>query len=258
MDWNATIGTATVALVGITGYYAWVTHRLLLENARANAFQREGFERQMEAALRPLIFCALGRSTSKVALTVANASHQPAFDVDLWLLAVMNADEIPLNKFAERFVGPEDRNKVAALEGRLVDESFYCVFNRLVYPVFPPRQQVTIPFAPPVPSDGYYLLLKFRDCRGANYAQTYWWLDAGDKTRYALGAIDPHGLAQSPRIDFDVTSDSPKLSIDDRKRLPPNLLKDFEPMFLASLSSGFAPPFAIGFGVEDVGRWTSL
>ena len=256
MDWNATIGIATLALVGITGYYAWVTRRLLLENARANAFQREGFERQMEAVLRPRLFCALERSTSKLALMVVNASDQPGYDVDLLSLAVLHADELPLREFADRFVEPEHKGAITSMQGRLVDESFYCVFNHFVYAVFPPAQQVRVQFAPPVVSEGYYLLFQFRDSRGVNYAQTYWWFDRGDSGRFALGALDPQIIMRSPRLAYEVTHDGPKLKVSDRKGLPPDLLREFEPMFEASLPSGYAPSFSLG--IEDVGKWTKL
>jgi hypothetical protein len=209
----------------------------------------------MEAALRPQLFCVLECLASAQALTLFNAGDPAAFDVDLLFLAVLDAEKLPLAEFAEAFAEPEHRAKVVKIGERLVDGVAYCVYNHLVYPVFPPHQQVKVRFSHPVVSDDYYLLLQFRDARGVNYTQTYWFM-RGDGSRYALGGIDPEILMKSPRLDYDVIANVPKLRVKHRQQLPPGLLRDFEPMFAASLSAGYAPAFDLG--VEDVGEWTKL
>ena len=254
MDWNAVAGISTGVLTLITAYYAYVTHRLLHENAGANAFQREAFELQMGAALCPHLFCSIEKMKSGLSLIVVNASNRPAFDVDLLLLSVFDNDELPLSTFMDKFVKTKNKT-VAGIEERLADGTFYSVFNHMVYASFPTQRQVTIRFSPPATSDQYLLLFQFRDSRGTNYGQTYWFISS-HSNRYALGSLQPEILRPVPRLDYEVTDDGPKLKVGDRERIPSELLRDFEPMFAAGLSSGWAPAFNLG--IEDPGEWTTV
>lgn len=255
-DYNTIVAIATVALVLITGYYAYITHRLLKENTAANAFQREAFERQLATALWPQLFCSIENVQGEsFALTLSNAGDKPAFDVDLLLLAVFDAEEISPIAFADRYAETDYKVHVAKVKERLADGIFFCVYNHIVYPLCPGRRRVQVPLNQPEHSDSYYLLIQFRDSLGTNYNQIYWFLKEDNSERYVLGSLDPATLVAGSRIDYDVT-DRPNLRPRNGQKILIKGFRDFSDMFSASVSAGWVPAFDIG--VEDPGIWTEL
>lgn len=257
MDSNIVVAAATVILVCITGYYAYLTHRLAAESKRANDFQRQAFETQFRAAIYPQLFCSAETRAGATTLTIHNPGENSAFDLDIIAVTVIDSKDVPVEEFIEEYVQESfrDREKNAGVADRLMDESFYGVFDHFVYPVFPPRRKVAVRLERSLLVDSIHLLLQFRDSYGANYAHYYWLISAGGPNeRFAIGCLAPTAPAVSPRIRYDGSKDPMELKAENG-HLPADF-SEIAQLFRASFSSGVTA--AGRAGVEDPGDWSAL
>lgn len=255
LDSNAIIAGATVVLVCVTAYYAYLTHRLASESKRANDFHRNAFERQLRAAIYPQLFCSAQTSSGETAVTIYNAGDNPAYDVDVIAITALSSEDIPVEKFVSEYVADEYRDEEKRIAERLMGGTFYGVFDHFVYPVFPPRRKVVVTIERSLPVDSIHLLLQFRDANGGNYAHYYWLMsDGGQNERFVLGNVSPLSAMITPRIDYHATRGFMELRVE--YGAVPEEFSEIASLFAASVSSGITT--AGRAGVEDPGEWSAL
>lgn len=254
MDSNAIIAVATVVLVCVTAYYAYLTHWLASESKRANDFHSGAFERQLRATIYPQLFCSAQTSSGETDVTIYNAGDNPAYDVDVIAITALSSDEIPVEEFINEYVIDEYRDEENRIADRLMD-GFYGVFDHFVYPVFPPHRKVVVTLDRSLPVDSIHLLLQFRDTNGGNYAHYYWLInDGGPNERFMLGNASPMSAMITPRIDYNAIRGPMELRVEGG--VVPGEFSEIASLFAASVSSGITT--AGRAGVEDPGEWSAL
>lgn len=201
-------------------------------------------------AFLPTITCKVQPDyEGSVVLSLLNLGDTPAFDVEVLALGYYNEDDSKLSDFIDKFV----LKNAEALEGLTsTDERFFGLFDRLCHFVVPQKQMNVVKLSFPIEPLGVYVFLQFRDVRGSNYFQLYWFFGRDyPRTTYALGNISPPAPMFFARID---TLNS-ELSTEDKSPIPSEL-NEFVLHLRSSFSSGYVTSdFA---GPEDRGEWADI
>jgi hypothetical protein len=218
--------------------------KALMETARLNAL-----------SFFPAINCKILDDDSAVSFVIQNPSNIPAFDVDIWAVGPYSEEEMDIPTFLVKYVAKKEyRDSSNNLTP--TDEGYYGVYEHLYYPIFPQKQQNTTQLKFPLKPNSIYALVQFRDIKGTNYHQMYWFFSEGSDngetpTIHRLGSLSPEVPVVSARMEF-----GEKIEFDISKSVPKYLL-EFASFWNASISCGILNPSGF-YGVEDRGKWDTI
>jgi hypothetical protein len=203
----------------------------------------------------PAINCKIRDDSSNATFVIQNPSNIPAFDVDIWAVGAYSEEELDLSTFLTKYVSKKEHRDSPSLLTP-TDEGFYGVFEHLFYPIFPQKQQNSSQLGFPLKPNGVYALVQFRDIKGTNYQQMYWFFyEASQSSRtpgnYRLGSLDPVVPVEAKRMQFDS-----KLKFETKKSIPDYLL-EFSIFWNASISTGLLKQTKY-VNVEDRGKWETI
>lgn len=207
-------------------------------------------------ALIPSLYCNIRDRKKNIEIKIDNIGIAPAYDIDIIVLGVYSEEYIDLPFFISKYVNNESKKDLKIKKDK---EGFYCVFDRLVYPMFPQKKSVLCKLGFPLRPSTLYLLLQYRDIQGENYHQLYWYFDNNFNSLtiadYRLGALDPVVPANFPRIIYG-GDDYLNFKTVNKKPLPSYISKDIRELFKFSASTGTLKNEARE--VEDRGTWTDI
>jgi hypothetical protein len=245
----------SLVLAILTGFYVWLTHRLVRQATIANQQTQDAFRRQFQLATYPLLTCSVQRDAdNRTKIVLRNSGSLPATDTDILALAGYLPDPLDASAFVQKFIESDSPYKKRLFDG---EEGMYSVYDRIVYSEVPQSKQVVVYLQVPVPPDVVYVLLQFRDITGVNYAKVYWFFrhvdEHPDGSRFRLGSIDPQTIMITPRVNFN---EHLELFTEDGSDVSTITGKDFVSAWQASIPCGYLKGSYLG--VEDRGTWTDI
>ena len=248
-----------ITLAILTGVYVFLTWRLVSEARSASKAQSDALLSQMRLKALPHIYPEVRRTQLDLCLSLSNTGHNPAYDVDVWVLGVLFEEDLSMQTFLNRFVKHDRREAARAIDSSSENnpDNNYGIFDRFLYGLFPAHRSVSASLAFPIKPSSLYVLVQYRDVLGTNYLQEYFMIPPGEEARvsYKIANVVPKGISAAPRIDYEPTALPLKLSTEDNSALP-EFLNDFVSLWQHSIPVGYT---LTGLpDVEDRGQWYDL
>ncbi len=134
-------------------------------------------------------------------LMIKNLSDNHAFDIDISLYVMIDNSNYPLNEFINENVDEKYRNKINIDE--LIDDEFYCIYEKGIYQTLPKNQKIEIPIIYPVDVRYFHLFIQYRDSLGNNYSQNTFFgnINNSEKT-YSQVSTEPVFPVVTKRVDW--------------------------------------------------------
>ena len=178
-------------LAVLTGFYVFLTYKLVNESRNANEINRRFTEEQVRLMTSPYIHCSISNKDEELYISLTNSSPVPAYDVDIWITGMYAFDEIK-----ELIKESSDGNVI-------YEEDFVYSKDRIIYPIFPNGYQVNAKLKFPIITDSLNVFIQYRDSKAENYSYDVWFIDDSDGSRksYQIGAINPIGNFSAVRFD---------------------------------------------------------
>ncbi len=143
-------------------------------------------------------------------LLIKNLSDNHAFDIDIGLYIMVSNSEYPLNEFVNEQVREDDLSLINIKE--LIDDEFYCIYERSVYQTFPKNQKIEVPIVFPVDVNYFHLFIQYRDSLGNNYSQNIFFGNINDSEKtYSQVSTEPIFPKVTPRVDWGQPIDKKSL-----------------------------------------------
>lgn len=209
---NNVSASANLILATLTGVYAFLTYMLLAESRKANQSNVQLSQEQTRISMMPLLYCDAIPHENKAQLNVYNIGRVPAYDVDLYIIAVYSEEDKDIPTFI--FENASTRGRTFNITAN--EEGFYGVFERAVYPIFPFGKKAELVLEAPEGYEMLFVLIQFRDVYNNNYSQLYLFTKENDTDtgRYALGSLEPQVLCVTPRLVMQIDQEKSDLVLE--------------------------------------------
>ncbi len=226
-------------------------------------------EKQLRLSVLPYLYCRVKKTKERLKLTIHNIGTVPAYDIDVLVLGLYHVDDMGIEKFCSEFI----KSDYKGYNLRPDKEGFYCVYDRLCYPVFPHSRKATSSLGFPGIPQTVYIFLQWRDVSGINYSQVYWLFEefiSSNEDRhpidYKIGSLEPKSVRSFPRVELDVGLDweGPKkegmetvlTKLVSESGVIPNHVEELVGMWEHSIPCGYTK--TTFYGVEDRGTWSGI
>ncbi|NJM96866.1 MAG: hypothetical protein HC800_06455 [Phormidesmis sp. RL_2_1] len=252
---------SNLLLVGLTGTYAWLTHKNVKQLQQESQYYRSVVEKQLRFTSQPHLYwdlrptAANGLSSLAVngtsddsdgnhdlALEVFNISNVPAYDVHVSLIGAYTEERLGIATFLRTHV--QSRHRKYPLQPDKV--GYYGVRNALRLSLLPTQQKIilTLPF--PIRPIDVYTLVQYRELSGANYYQVCCFSAIDESGAYRANIFDPAEVQATERLHLFDLEDFvlPNVPVDGKAELEespkedwPYYLADFIDLWNHSISS---------------------
>lgn len=232
-----------IVLAALTALYVILTYRLVRHSKKANEINLKATTEQLRVLTSPYIHCEIRREKDELFIILTNGGSAPAYDVEVWASGFYYYGEI------SSYPGVVLLNNAAQIGS---DEEVR-IRNRMTYPVFFHKKQVTARLEFPIITDSVTVFIQYRDSRADNYSYRLWFIDdtEGSRKSYQLADIKPAGNITSPRVDFIRIEDKDGLD----KSMPSHIVEFYNQGFKSGL--GFKKMHQDSV-TEDRGEWKDL
>jgi hypothetical protein len=229
---------ASLVLVLVTAVYVILTFLMLQQSKKTNDQMQNNAEKQMNLITMPFLKCKIKRISKNniFSFIVTNYGNQPAYDVDVFIVGVIDAERHPIEKFKSLYLSEHsDLNEN--------DEGFYGIYDRLLFPDFPSKTQMTENIDLPIEPMTFHVYIQFRNVLNTNFSREFWFADP-EKEELSLGYVNRADEFTEPsaRLEIEIlhphdikfNSDMVNLIPEDGKKILPDL-NEFVDLFSHSI-----------------------
>src|SRR5207247_662070 len=97
---------STALLAILTGFYVFLTYRILRATNRALETSKQQFDQQTLVAIDPYLSLEATRTREEIHLVITNSANLPALEVDVLGLASYAVEDKTIDQFKRAFVEP--------------------------------------------------------------------------------------------------------------------------------------------------------
>jgi hypothetical protein len=247
---------SNLLLVGLTGSYAWLTHKNVKQLQQESEYYRNIVEKQLRVTAQPHLYWDLrptadgaegsSKSSSKssfessggLALEVFNISNVPAYDVHVSLIGAYTEESLGIATFLRTHVQP--RHRKYPLQSDKV--GYYGVRNAVRLSLLPTQQKIVLSLPFPIRPVDVYTLVQYRELSGENYYQVCCFSALDESGAYRANILEPTEIQTINRLhlfdleDFALADIKIEGKPDSKEDLP-YYLADFIDLWNHSISS---------------------
>ena len=227
---------SNLMLVGLTGAYAWFTHKNVKQHQQQSEYYRGVIERQLRLTALPHLYWDLRPATGGDGLTIEafNISNAPAYDVHVSMIGAYTEEGLGIATFMRTHVQP--RHRKYPLQPDKV--GYYGVRNAVRLSLLPTQQKIVLSLPFPLQPVDVYTLVQYRDLSGANYYQVCCFSAVDESGTYRANILEPAEIQTMARLhlfdleDFALPEEPAEAASD-----LPYYLADFIDLWNHSISS---------------------
>lgn len=226
---------SNLILVGLTGTYAWLSHKNIKQLQAESVYYRGIVEKQLKLTALPHLYWDLkpAKDDSGLALEVFNISNVPAYDIHVSLIGAYTEEGLGISTFLRSHV--QSRHRKYPLQPDKV--GYYGIRNALRLSLLPTQQKIVLSLPFPVQPVDVYTFVQYRELSGDNYYQVCCFSAIDESGAYRANILEPTEIQAMTRLHLfdleDFTLPEPET---DKADLP-YYLADFVDLWNHSISS---------------------
>jgi hypothetical protein len=235
---------SNLLLVGLSGSYAWLTHKNVKQLQQESEYYRNVIEKQLRVTAQPHLYWDLrpteesAEGNGGLALEVFNISNVPAYDVHVSLIGAYTEEGLGIATFLRTHVQP--RHRKYPLQSDKV--GYYGVRNAVRLSLLPTQQKIVLSLPFPIRPVDVYTLVQYRELSGENYYQVCCFSALDESGAYRANILEPTEIQTITRLhlfdleDFALAESKIEGKPDSKEDLP-YYLADFIDLWNHSISS---------------------
>jgi hypothetical protein len=261
---------SNLVLIGLTGTYAWLTHKNVKQLQQESAYYRSVVEKQLRITALPHLYWDLrpmddplknnpsglsnnlptaipkGPSDASpnlangssarangLALEVFNISNVPAYDIHVSIIGAYTEEGMGIATFMRTYIQP--RHRKYPLQPDKV--GYYGIRNALRLSLLPTQQKIVLSLPFPTQPVDVYTLVQYRELSGENYYQVCCFSAIDESGTYRANILEPSEIQAMERLHLFDLEDFTLPEKDDAKEGIPYYLADFIDLWNHAISN---------------------